>query len=217
MSISIRPATKDDSLFLGWVVVHAARSHLDVGFFEVEFEGMTEEERIMLLSQVIASDEPSFMRWDGFLIAEVDGVPAAGLSGYETKHKSGQVFDQLVQQGLLRCGWTESQLALLKKRNYDILSVWPDLDDAENHWVVEWVATKPEYRRRGLVNQLLLRILDIGREKGYKKAQVSAMIENKPAIRAYEKLGFSEYNTVTSPLLAKHLKASGILNLRMDL
>jgi RimJ/RimL family protein N-acetyltransferase len=57
-----------------------------------------------------------------------------------------------------------------------------------------------------------------GREKGYKKAQVSLMIENAPARRAYEKLGFSEYNTITSPLLSKlHLKTTGILNLRMSL
>jgi hypothetical protein len=36
MSINIRPATKEDALFLGWVVVHAAQSHLEWGFFEAE-------------------------------------------------------------------------------------------------------------------------------------------------------------------------------------
>jgi hypothetical protein len=31
------------------------------------------------MKEIIESDEPSFIRWDGFLIAEVDGVPAAGM------------------------------------------------------------------------------------------------------------------------------------------
>lgn len=120
MSINIRPATKEDALFLGWVVVHAAQSHLEWGFFEAELyvlhlatiapearecrplrcltqaralaatlpplrdtaiyrPDMTEEERIALMKEIIESDEPSFIRWDGFLIAEVDGVPAAGM------------------------------------------------------------------------------------------------------------------------------------------
>ncbi|ELR14015.1 acetyltransferase, GNAT superfamily protein [Acanthamoeba castellanii str. Neff] len=176
------------------------------------------EERIALMKEIIESDEPSFIRWDGFLIAEVDGVPAAGLSGYETKLKSGEVYSQLLLEGMKRRGWTETAIDEYHKRSYGVLAVWPDLHDVENHWVVEWVATRPEYRRRGLVNQLLLRVLDIGREKGYKKAQVSLMIENAPARRAYEKLGFSEYNTITSPLLSKlHLKTTGILNLRMSL
>jgi hypothetical protein len=32
------------------------------------------------MKEIIESDEPSFIRWDGFLIAEVDGVPAAGAA-----------------------------------------------------------------------------------------------------------------------------------------
>jgi ribosomal protein S18 acetylase RimI-like enzyme len=124
-----------------------------------------------------------------------------------------------------------------------------DITDVDKHWVVEWVATRPEYRRRGLVNQLLTRVLDIGmlsrarkrthtqrerenirvaeaelalnqrtgREKGYKRAQVSIVVGNDAALRAYEKQGFSEYSTITSPLISRHMNTAGVINLRMDL
>jgi ribosomal protein S18 acetylase RimI-like enzyme len=58
-------------------------------------------------------------------------------------------------------------------------------------WIVENVATSPEYRRRGLVDALLREILDIGRGKGATVADIGVFIDNYRAQAAYEKAGFA--------------------------
>jgi ribosomal protein S18 acetylase RimI-like enzyme len=57
-------------------------------------------------------------------------------------------------------------------------------------WIVEHVATKPEYRRRGLVERLVHEMLERGRARGASMANIGVLIGNDPAQRAYEKCGF---------------------------
>jgi ribosomal protein S18 acetylase RimI-like enzyme len=59
-------------------------------------------------------------------------------------------------------------------------------------WVVEHVATRPEFRRRGLVERLVHEMIDRGRERGATTADIGVLIGNDPAQRAYEKCGFAE-------------------------
>ncbi|HEU5320853.1 MAG TPA: GNAT family N-acetyltransferase, partial [Methylomirabilota bacterium] len=58
-------------------------------------------------------------------------------------------------------------------------------------WIVENVATLPEFRRRGLVDRLMERMLERGRQRGASVADISVFIGNDPAQRAYEKHGFA--------------------------
>jgi ribosomal protein S18 acetylase RimI-like enzyme len=57
-------------------------------------------------------------------------------------------------------------------------------------WIVENVATHPDFRRRGLVDGLLAAILERGRQRGAAQAGIGVMIGNDAAQRAYEKAGF---------------------------
>jgi ribosomal protein S18 acetylase RimI-like enzyme len=56
---------------------------------------------------------------------------------------------------------------------------------------VENVATLPEFRRQGLVDRLMERILARGRERGATTADISVFIGNDAAQLAYEKHGFA--------------------------
>jgi ribosomal protein S18 acetylase RimI-like enzyme len=57
-------------------------------------------------------------------------------------------------------------------------------------WVIENVATKPEFRRRGLVDALIHQLLGHGRERGFEHAQIGVYLDNERARRAYLKAGF---------------------------
>lgn len=63
-------------------------------------------------------------------------------------------------------------------------------DDGGGAWIVESVATLSEFRRQGLVNRLLEEILEVGRRRGFRLAQVGVFIGNTAAQNAYEKCGF---------------------------
>jgi GNAT superfamily N-acetyltransferase len=54
------------------------------------------------------------------------------------------------------------------------------------------VVTGAEYRNRGFGEQLLLNIMRWGRERGAERAELAVLLNNAPALRLYEKLGFRE-------------------------
>jgi hypothetical protein len=81
MATVIRPATAGDARFLAWVMLAASRSHVPRGAWDLYVDG-PEAQVLALLERMAVQELPSFCRWENFLVAEVDSVPAAGLSGY---------------------------------------------------------------------------------------------------------------------------------------
>jgi putative acetyltransferase len=49
---------------------------------------------------------------------------------------------------------------------------------------------RPAYRKFGLGRELISRLIDVGRQKGYKKMQLDTLQRLAPAISLYEQFGF---------------------------
>jgi ribosomal protein S18 acetylase RimI-like enzyme len=115
----------------------------------------------------------------------VDGRAAAALSGYTTPSvTAGSALFAAIGEALDAERWSETDRQEMGVRIAPFLTCIPDT--AEDAWVIEWVATRPEYRGKGLVHALLHDILDRGRERGHTRAQIAVLIGNTPAQRAYE-------------------------------
>jgi ribosomal protein S18 acetylase RimI-like enzyme len=84
-------------------------------------------------------------------------------------------------------------------------------------WVIEWVATRPEFRRRGLVHDLLLAVLDVGRQRGFGRSQIMVFIDNTAARCAYERAGFGFVDEKRDPDFARLMGCPGISRLLRDL
>jgi ribosomal protein S18 acetylase RimI-like enzyme len=84
-------------------------------------------------------------------------------------------------------------------------------------WIVEWVATHPEFRRRGLVDRLLVEILERGRAAGAPVADIGAYVGNDPAQRAYEKAGFEVIGEARHPEFEAVYGSPGIRFLRRSI
>jgi translation initiation factor 4G len=78
------------------------------------------------------------------------------------------------------------------------------------------VATIPEFRRRGLVDSLMGEILDAGRIRGHRVAQLTILIGNVPAQRAYEKAGFRVLDEKRHPAFEAALGAPGFMRMVRD-
>jgi len=64
---------------------------------------------------------------------------------------------------------------------------------AENGFVGLFdLVTDEKFRGRGLGTQLILNLLDWGAQQGARRAYLQVMLNNAPALRLYEKLGFVE-------------------------
>lgn len=188
MTITVRPARETDIPFIAWVQQEAARSHLPRGFWDLAFPG-TEPDRLRMIGRISGATARSFCHWSGFVIAEVDGKPAAGLSGYaKPSLATGQLLVDAMTEAFDAECWTAEQREAMGSRVAPFMTCIPDTP--EEAWVVEWVATKPEHRGKGLVRALLGEIVARGRQGGHDLLQVCVLIGNTPAQRAYESAGF---------------------------
>jgi len=208
MSTQIRPATADDVPFLAWVQQEAARSHLPYGFWDLAFIG-PDEWRLPLIERIARAKAESFCHWSKFLVAEVDGEPAAALSGYDkTSLTAATLLFEAMQEAFAGVGWTELQAGAMQERIVPFLTCIPET--AEDDWVVEWVATRPGHRGKGLVKTLLQEILARGTATGHAQAQIAVLIGNTAAQRAYESAGFRVVDEKTSPSFEATFGSPGI-------
>jgi translation initiation factor 4G len=211
VELVIRPATRDDLPFLAWVQQEASRSHLPFGFWDLAFPG-PDAYRLSLIERVCGAEARSFCHWSGFLVAEADGEPAAALCAYgEASAATGERFLAALGAATREEGWDESRLQAMFGRLAPFLTCASEQPD--DAWIVEWVATRPEHRGKGLVRALLPAVVEAGRQRGRTKFQIGVLIGNTPAQRAYEGAGFRVADEKRDPAFEATFGSPGIRRL----
>ena len=182
----IRPATAQDAEFVAWTIQAATRSHLKIGWFDIILE-KPETEVLEFVRRLAVAETISWWHYSLFLIAEVDGQPASALCRFRAGDGyplTGKAMTEVVGS----YGWKDSDLQAMWKRGaYVVTCIMPGDD---NWWTIENVATRPEFRGRGLTGLLIEHALEDGRKRGFTDTQISFLIGNEPAERAYYKAGF---------------------------
>ncbi len=187
-NVKIVEARADHIPFIAWVELAAARSHLPKGPWDLYIDG-TEAECLRFLEKLCTTEKWHFGHYKNFIVAEVDGTPAAALSGYFDEECGGAAIMEGIEEADRTLGRSPQESAAGWQRAGSLMRVTPQ--HVPRAWIVEWVATAPEFRRRGLIDRLMMEILDIGRAKGATTADIGVLIENDAAQRAYEKAGFA--------------------------
>jgi translation initiation factor 4G len=213
MDIKIRSATPEDVQFLAWVILTSGRAHVKRGIWEVILGG-TEQECLNFLAQLSMTKIPHLFHYTCFLVAEVDGRLVAALGGYDPKVLGYPALRQAVVEVSREMGFSGPDEAAMR-RSEKVLSCIPD--EVEGAWVVDSVATVPEFRRRGIVSKLLDKILDKGRQQGFPRAQINMYIGNIPAQKAYEKHGFRILDEKRHPSFEAEIGSPGMVRLLLDL
>jgi translation initiation factor 4G len=207
-----RAATPDDAAFVAWVILAASRSHLPRGAWDLTIDG-PDEDCVAFLERMVVREPRTFCHYSRFLIAEVEGRAAAALSGYDPAHVADVA--EAMEHVLTGLDWTAEDIAAGNRRFAPFLTCVPEQPDGM--WIVEWVAARPEFRRRGLVDALLTEVLADGRRHGYERAQIGVLIGNTPAERAYLKAGFRPDVERRHPAFEALMGCPGISQLRRTL
>jgi ribosomal protein S18 acetylase RimI-like enzyme len=185
--LRIVEANQEHIPFVAWVVMAANRSHLPKGMWDLNIGGSAEE--VLRYLEVMADTEQvHWAHYSLFKVAEVDGVPAAGMCGFFENELGPVSMMAGAAQVNQKIGRTQEEIAAGWERSKAIMGII--MEHEPGAWVVEHVATKPEFRRRGIVERLVHETLEEGRERGAKTADIGVLIGNEPAQRAYEKCGF---------------------------
>jgi ribosomal protein S18 acetylase RimI-like enzyme len=213
-ALRIVEATPEHAPFLAWVCLTAFRSHLERGFWDFMIDG-DESYKIKYLQALVTTEQRHWSHYSTFLIAEVDGRPASALCGYFEDELGGPALRLAGMEANQAVGRSEEQAAAGFERAKSIMNVLPE--HAPGAWIVENVATRPEFRRRGLCERLVEAILDIGRARNAKVSDISVFIGNNSAQKAYEKCGFEAAGEKRDPDFEAVYGTAGTRTLRRSI
>lgn len=214
MAVMIRKGNSHDAEFLAWVMFAASRAHLARGLWDLII-GRDEAGCLEYLKRLALAEPRSLYHYENFLIADVDGTPAAALCSFETDGAWSITGDAManVQHDL---GWTSADVVASYQR---VGPIWAHCmpPDIGADFGIESVAARPEYRRRGLIQALIGEALRNGSEQGYSLAQITTYIDNTAAQSAYEKAGFHSLDEKRCPEVQQILGVPGFVRLVREL
>lgn len=181
-----RAATPQDAPFLARILEMAARGHLPRGPWDLLVPD--DAERAALLAAMATSSEISWCHARDFRVLEIDGAAAAAMTSFAPASLPTASLAPAIVASLAARGWTQERIGAAVVALAPYAECFPDFP--EDAWIVENVGALPAFRRRGLVRQLLEEALERGRAAGLRTAQISCLVGNEPAQRAYEQAGF---------------------------
>ncbi|MCA1412090.1 GNAT family N-acetyltransferase [Bradyrhizobium sp. NBAIM20] len=184
--MTIRSARPEDAEFIAQTILISMRGHRPRGWFDVAL-GWPEAECLAFVARVAVARAVSMWHFSQFLVAEIDGKPAAALCAVPAAG-TGPAAWRAVEEVGLSIGLTASELDAIRQRGAYSRACW--VQGGEGDWMIEHVATDLAYRGRGLMQALIAHALDKGRADGFARATISFLIGNEPAERAYAKAGF---------------------------
>jgi ribosomal protein S18 acetylase RimI-like enzyme len=213
MSAKIRRGKAEDADFLARVMMLASRGHLRRGVWDL-IAGGSDQNCLDYLRRLALSEPVSLCHYSSFIVAEHEGQPAAALCGFDPRNSGWQTLGDAMRNVQRDLGWTEVDEKAAAARS---APVWQcTFDTLDGAWVVESVATMPEFRRRGLADALMAEILEAGRARGHRIAKLTILIGNVAAQRAYEKAGFRVRDEKRHPDFEAALGAAGFMRMTRE-
>jgi ribosomal protein S18 acetylase RimI-like enzyme len=213
MHVKIRNARTNDAVFLAWLILTAGRAHVKRGIWEVVLN-QSENDCLCFLKLLTVTDTPHLFHYSCYLIAEVEEGPVSGLGGYDPDIQGYSRLLEALPKVYEKLGKFSTKEVVGRKPPKITTCIPPSV---EGTWVIDSVATLPAFRRKGIVDRLLDNVLDVGRERGYRQAQISIYIGNTPAQRAYEKHGFRMLDEWRDPYFEKEIGSPGMARFICDL
>jgi translation initiation factor 4G len=184
--MTIRSARPEDADFIAQTILSSQRGYRPRGWFDVAL-GWPQAQCRDFIARIATAHAVSMWHVSQFLIAEIDGKPAAALCALPAAGTGPAAWRAIEEVGAAT-GLAAPELEAIRRRGTYTRACW--VQGGEGDWMIEHVATDPAYGGRGLVQALLAHALDKGRAAGFARATISFLIGNQPAERAYAKAGF---------------------------
>jgi ribosomal protein S18 acetylase RimI-like enzyme len=183
----IRCALPQDSGFIARNILAAQRGHLPRGWFDIALD-RPEAECLAFVEQIATAQSQSWWHTSQFIIAEIEGKPAAALCAMPA---AGTIAAAraAIEEVADKTGLNGAELAAIFRRGAYAAGCWVQGGDGD--WLVEHVATLTAHRGRRLVQALIGHALAAGKAAGFKRASISFLIGNEAAERCYAKAGFA--------------------------
>jgi ribosomal protein S18 acetylase RimI-like enzyme len=185
--MTIRPARAEDADFIAEIILAAQRGPWPRGWFDIALDRSEPDVRAFV-RQIAVARCRTWWHVSQFLLAEIDGAPAAALCALPAAG-TGAAARAAIEEVAGSLGLDAPELAAIFQRGAYTRNCW--VQGGEEDWLIEHVASRGPHRGRGLVQALIAHAVEAGRAAGYKRASITFLIGNEPAERCYAKAGFS--------------------------
>jgi ribosomal protein S18 acetylase RimI-like enzyme len=195
---AIRPARTADASFIARNILASQRGPLPRGWFDIAL-GWGEPQCLAFVERIAVAQQQSWWHVAHFLVAELDGGPAAALCALPaagTGAAARAAFAEIAGQTAI----DPRELSAIFRRSAYARDCW--IQGGDDDWLIEHVATLPAHRGRGLVQALIENALAAGKAAGFKRASISFLIGNEAAERCYAKAGFAFAEEKRDPAFA---------------
>lgn len=207
---ALRDARPEDADFLALVIRMASLGRGSTSIWDLAL-GFGEVAQGHILRDLVLAEPPSAAHFNGFVVAEAHSSPIAAACGYLPSEKSPELFTEALLTITERLGWLEQQQLKLIQ-SFEVFSRCLPMTRGED-WVLEYIATLPQYRGSGVTQELLEDLLDCGREAGAKIARVAYFVGNDPAKKLYRRLGFVETHESLDSEFQELFGAPGVVHM----
>lgn len=187
MAKEIRQGRAADAEFIARTILMAQRGPRPLGWFDIAL-AQDEPKVLDFIARLAVAKPRSWYHVSRFLIAEIDGKPAAALCAMpsrETRDTMRAAFEDVARAA----GLADADLAAIYARGGYARGCW--IQGGETDWLIEHVASQPHARGHGLVQALIARALSAGMAAGFSRASISFVIGNDAAERCYARAGFN--------------------------
>lgn len=188
----IRTAANGDVPFLVEAIVSAEKSNTDRFGLATLFHQSEPDTRRLIAAMLEEEVDGCEFSISSFLMAEVDGKPAAAVAGW-VEGAEDDMPSGLLKANLIGYTFPTDRVVALREKGPVIHGI--QIEREKGALQIEYVHTDPAYRGNGLAGALIR--AHIARA-GARKAQVQAFSDNRVAIGLYQRLGFSITRTFTS-------------------
>lgn len=207
MDIKIRKATEADSELLAWAMMESSRAGKRLGLFDLIFSPADDAGLLERLMQLTTTQTKSYCHYSNFIVAEVAGVSAGVLCGYEPRIATHEIFSKALYELGCNEGYEERIAAYLLCE--------PEID--KKTWVLDFMEEKPEFESLEILKEMIQKSLLTGRLKGYRQVQTMVEIGSVETQMVYEKLGFSVEDEKRADFYREVFGRAGIASLQMHL
>ncbi len=190
LEIAIRNATIDDIPFLVETIIQAERSGTNRCALLQLFQ-CTESELRGYLGLFLEEEMPG-CEWslDSFMIAEFNGNPVAAFGGWTEGFNEWDLSSTILKANLMKAHLPMHVIQGMQAFQSQIQSI--AIPRSHGAFQLEYAYVVPSEQGQGIIGKLVEALINraIKRQSPFSEVEVHVFSENKPAIRAYEKLGF---------------------------
>jgi ribosomal protein S18 acetylase RimI-like enzyme len=181
-----RPAQAEDAGAIAYLAYLAGQGHARISTYDLIVPGRPgpTAERLYMIKRLVAADSISMLHYSHHRVAVADGQVVACAGALDSQGASLMAFIAALKE----TGWTEEDITMMHLGVATYNRVEPSVPPEV--WAIENVATLPDYRRRGLVAELLEMLLADGRALGHETAQLAVHMGNDVAMQLYRRRGF---------------------------